>query len=111
MSGCIDALSARHVLAALGPDSVAVIPPSHGDHRRAAAALRHAHPGVPALARVLRGSGLGLRRALDARGRTGTHVVVLAGDGGTCDIGFQCLSSAAERNENILYFASTTRAT
>jgi pyruvate ferredoxin oxidoreductase beta subunit/2-oxoisovalerate ferredoxin oxidoreductase beta subunit len=30
-------------------------------------------------------------------------VVVFAGDGGTYDIGFQCLSSAAERNENILY--------
>jgi pyruvate ferredoxin oxidoreductase beta subunit/2-oxoisovalerate ferredoxin oxidoreductase beta subunit len=29
--------------------------------------------------------------------------VVLAGDGGTYDIGFQCLSSAAERNENVLY--------
>ena len=28
---------------------------------------------------------------------------MLAGDGGTYDIGFQCLSSAAERNENILY--------
>jgi pyruvate ferredoxin oxidoreductase beta subunit/2-oxoisovalerate ferredoxin oxidoreductase beta subunit len=27
-----------------------------------------------------------------------------AGDGGTYDIGFQALSSAAERNENILYF-------
>jgi pyruvate/2-oxoacid:ferredoxin oxidoreductase beta subunit len=31
-------------------------------------------------------------------------VIVLAGDGGTYDIGFQCMSSAAERNENILYF-------
>jgi pyruvate/2-oxoacid:ferredoxin oxidoreductase beta subunit len=31
-------------------------------------------------------------------------VIVLAGDGGTYDIGFQCLSSAAERNENIIYF-------
>jgi pyruvate ferredoxin oxidoreductase beta subunit/2-oxoisovalerate ferredoxin oxidoreductase beta subunit len=29
--------------------------------------------------------------------------VVLAGDGGTYDIGFQCLSSAAERNEDFLY--------
>ncbi len=28
---------------------------------------------------------------------------MLAGDGGTYDIGLQCLSSAAERNENILY--------
>jgi pyruvate ferredoxin oxidoreductase beta subunit/2-oxoisovalerate ferredoxin oxidoreductase beta subunit len=45
----------------------------------------------------------GLRRALDAQGRHDTHVIVLAGDGGTYDIGFQCLSSAAERDENILY--------
>jgi pyruvate/2-oxoacid:ferredoxin oxidoreductase beta subunit len=30
-------------------------------------------------------------------------VVVWAGDGGTFDIGFQALSAAAERNENILY--------
>ncbi|HPP84056.1 MAG TPA: thiamine pyrophosphate-dependent enzyme, partial [Rubrivivax sp.] len=45
----------------------------------------------------------GIRRALDAQGRRDTQVVVLAGDGGTYDIGFQCLSSAAERNENILY--------
>jgi pyruvate ferredoxin oxidoreductase beta subunit/2-oxoisovalerate ferredoxin oxidoreductase beta subunit len=46
----------------------------------------------------------GLRRALDARGEHDTHVIVLAGDGGTYDIGFQCLSSAAERNENFIYF-------
>ena len=46
----------------------------------------------------------GLRRALDARGERDTHVIVLAGDGGTYDIGFQCLSSAAERNENFIYF-------
>jgi pyruvate ferredoxin oxidoreductase beta subunit/2-oxoisovalerate ferredoxin oxidoreductase beta subunit len=46
----------------------------------------------------------GLRRALDARGERDTQVVVLAGDGGTYDIGFQCLSSAAERNENFIYF-------
>jgi pyruvate ferredoxin oxidoreductase beta subunit/2-oxoisovalerate ferredoxin oxidoreductase beta subunit len=45
----------------------------------------------------------GLRRALDAQGKRDTHVIVLAGDGGTYDIGFQCLSSAAERNENFIY--------
>jgi hypothetical protein len=45
----------------------------------------------------------GLRRALDAQGKRDTQVVVLAGDGGTYDIGFQCLSSAAERNEDFLY--------
>jgi pyruvate ferredoxin oxidoreductase beta subunit/2-oxoisovalerate ferredoxin oxidoreductase beta subunit len=46
----------------------------------------------------------GLRRALDAQGRHETQVIVLAGDGGTYDIGLQCLSSAAERNENMIYF-------
>jgi pyruvate ferredoxin oxidoreductase beta subunit/2-oxoisovalerate ferredoxin oxidoreductase beta subunit len=45
----------------------------------------------------------GLRRALDAKGKPDTQVLVLAGDGGTYDIGFQCLSSAAERNEDFLY--------
>ncbi|MDR3526136.1 MAG: thiamine pyrophosphate-dependent enzyme [Rhizomicrobium sp.] len=33
----------------------------------------------------------------------GTRVIVLAGDGGTFDIGFATLSAAAERNEDILF--------
>mgnify|MGYP002260537282 CR=1 FL=1 len=45
-----------------------------------------------------------LARALDAQGKRDTQVIVLAGDGGTYDIGFQCLSSAAERNEDFIYF-------
>jgi pyruvate ferredoxin oxidoreductase beta subunit/2-oxoisovalerate ferredoxin oxidoreductase beta subunit len=103
--GCIDALSARHVLAALGPDSVAVIPPScmaiiAGPQPLSGMRIPVYQPSLESSA----AAASGLRRALDARGRTDTHVVVLAGDGGTCDIGFQCLSSAAERNENILYF-------
>jgi pyruvate/2-oxoacid:ferredoxin oxidoreductase beta subunit len=32
-----------------------------------------------------------------------TRIIVLAGDGGTFDIGFACLSAAAERNEDILF--------
>jgi len=32
-----------------------------------------------------------------------TRVICLAGDGGTCDIGFASLSAAAERDEDILY--------
>jgi pyruvate ferredoxin oxidoreductase beta subunit/2-oxoisovalerate ferredoxin oxidoreductase beta subunit len=102
--GCIDALSARHVLAALGSDAVAVIPPS------CMAIIAGAQPlsafRIPVYQPSLESSAAaasGLRRALDARGRRDTHVVVLAGDGGTYDIGLQCLSSAAERNENILY--------
>src|SRR5919206_255273 len=44
------------------------------------------------------------RDRLDVQGKRSTQVVVFAGDGGTYDIGLQCLSSAAERNEDILYF-------
>jgi pyruvate ferredoxin oxidoreductase beta subunit/2-oxoisovalerate ferredoxin oxidoreductase beta subunit len=102
--GCIDALSARHVLSALGRDAAAVIPPS------CMAIIAGAQPlsamRIPVYQPSLESSAAaasGLRRALDASGRKDTHVVVLAGDGGTYDIGLQCLSSAAERNENILY--------
>lgn len=102
--GCIDALSARHVLAAVGPDAVAVIPPS------CMAIIAGPQPlsgmRIPVYQPTLESSAAaasGLRRALDARGRRDTVVLVLAGDGGTYDIGLQCLSSAAERNENILY--------
>ncbi|MBI4473906.1 MAG: pyruvate synthase subunit beta [Acidobacteria bacterium] len=48
-------------------------------------------------------SASGVRAALDARGIRDVHVIVLAGDGGTFDIGFQALSAAAERNENFIY--------
>jgi len=102
--GCLDALSARHVLSAIGRDAAAVIPPS------CMAIIAGAQPlsalQIPVYQPSLESSAAaasGLRRALDASGRKDTHVVVLAGDGGTYDIGLQCLSSAAERNENILY--------
>jgi pyruvate/2-oxoacid:ferredoxin oxidoreductase beta subunit len=102
--GCIEALSLRHVLAALGPDAVAVIPPSclaimAGPQPLSGLRIPVYQPPLASAA----ASASGLRRALDARGRKDTHVVVFAGDGGTYDIGLQCLSSAAERNENILY--------
>ena len=45
----------------------------------------------------------GLRHAYDVRGLKDVHVVCFAGDSGTADIGFQALSGAASRNENILY--------
>ena len=102
--GCIDALSVRHVLATLGPDTVAVVPPS------CMAIIAGPQPfsglRIPVYQPTLESSAAaasGLRRALDVRGRKDTQVVVLAGDGGTYDIGFQCLSSAAERNENMIY--------
>jgi pyruvate ferredoxin oxidoreductase beta subunit/2-oxoisovalerate ferredoxin oxidoreductase beta subunit len=102
--GCVDALSARHVLATLGPKTMAVVPPS------CMAVICGPQPysalKIPVYQTTLEASAAaasGLRRALDARGEHDTQVVVLAGDGGTYDIGFQCLSSAAERNEDFIY--------
>jgi len=103
--GCIDALSARHVLTAMGPNTMAVIPPS------CMAIIAGPQPysslKIPVYQPTLESSAAaatGLRRALDAKGKHDTQVIVLAGDGGTYDIGFQCLSSAAERNEDFIYF-------
>ncbi len=103
--GCIDALSVRHVLAALGPDTAAVVPPS------CMAIIAGPQPfsslKIPVYQTSLESSAAaasGLRRALDAQGKRSTLVAVFAGDGGTYDIGFQALSSAAERNEDFLYF-------
>jgi pyruvate/2-oxoacid:ferredoxin oxidoreductase beta subunit len=102
--GCIDALSVRHVLAGIGPDAVAVIPPScmaiiAGPQPYSSLKIPVYQPTLEASA----AAASGLRRALDAQGKRDTLVVVFAGDGGTYDIGFQCLSSAAERNEDFLY--------
>ena len=102
--GCAEPLSVRHLLDVLGPDTMAVIPPS------CMAIIAGAQPfsslRIPVYQPTLESSAAaasGLRRALDAQGRHDTQVIVLAGDGGTYDIGFQCLSSAAERNEDFLY--------
>jgi pyruvate/2-oxoacid:ferredoxin oxidoreductase beta subunit len=103
--GCVEALSVRHVLATMGPDTMAVIPPScmaiiSGPQPFSSLRIPVYQPTLEASA----AAASGLRRALDSQGKHETQVIVLAGDGGTYDIGFQCLSSAAERNENILYF-------
>ncbi|MBC5768122.1 thiamine pyrophosphate-dependent enzyme [Ramlibacter albus] len=102
--GCMEALSARHVLACMGPDTVAVIPPScmaiiAGPQPYSSLKIPVYQPTLEASA----AAASGLRRALDSQGKRGTQVLVLAGDGGTYDIGLQCLSSAAERNEDMLY--------
>jgi pyruvate ferredoxin oxidoreductase beta subunit/2-oxoisovalerate ferredoxin oxidoreductase beta subunit len=103
--GCIDALTVRHVLATLGPQTMAVVPPScmaviAGPQPYSSLRIPVYQPTLEASA----AAASGLRRALDARGERDTQVIVLAGDGGTYDIGFQCLSSAAERNEDLIYF-------
>jgi pyruvate/2-oxoacid:ferredoxin oxidoreductase beta subunit len=103
--GCIDALTVRHVLSAIGSNAVAVVPPScmaiiAGPQPFSSLRIPVYQPSLESSA----AAASGLRRALDAQGKRDTQVLVFAGDGGTYDIGFQCLSSAAERNEDLIYF-------
>ncbi len=103
--GCVEALAMRHILNTLGPDTVAVVPPS------CTAIICGAQPcsslKIPVYQTTLESSAAaacGVRRALDAKGKHDTTVIVMAGDGGTYDIGFQALSSAVERNEDMIFF-------
>lgn len=57
------------------------------------------HTAFPAGASV----ASGIKAGMEVRGRKGVNVLAWAGDGGTFDIGFQALSGAAERNEDIIY--------
>ncbi len=103
--GCIEALSVRHITAVLGTDAVAVVPPScmaiiAGPQPYSSLRIPVYQPSLESSA----AAATGLRRALDAEGKRDTLVAVFAGDGGTYDIGFQALSSAAERNEDFIYF-------
>lgn len=102
--GCIEALALRVILNTVGKDAIAVVSPS------CSAVICGAHPmsavRIPVFHTTLESaaaSASGIKRALNTQGKTDTTVVCLAGDGGTYDIGLQALSSAAERNEDILY--------
>ncbi len=102
--GCSEALAIRFILNTLGPDTIAVVPPS------CIAIISGPQPlssmRIPVYQTTLEASAAsaaGIKRALISQGNDHTAVVAIAGDGGTYDIGFQSLSSAAERNEDIIY--------
>ncbi len=103
-AGCVEALSMRVILNKVGANAVAVVPPSCtavicGPHPNSSVGIPVYHTSIESSA----ASASGVRRALNAQGKSDTTVLVMAGDGGTYDIGFQSLSSAVERNEDILY--------
>jgi pyruvate/2-oxoacid:ferredoxin oxidoreductase beta subunit len=61
---------------------------------------------VPTVMPLLSNSGAtmsGIKEGLARDGNSETTVVAFAGDGATADVGFQSVSGAAERNENIVY--------
>lgn len=102
--GCSEALAIRFILNTLGTDAIAVVPPS------CIAIISGPQPlssmRIPVYQTTLEASAAsaaGIKRALVSKGNHHTNVVAIAGDGGTYDIGFQALSAAAERNEDIIY--------
>ena len=102
--GCSAVLAMRWVLKALGPKTIMVIPP--GCSGPIAGGFPISALKIPIL-RIAFGttasSASGIRAALNATGKKNINVLAWAGDGATLDIGLQALSSAAERNDDIIY--------
>ena len=109
--GCGWSLLVRHLASILGQDTVYVVPAScfsiitgpYPLNDLKANIVHTVFPGASATA-------TGVRAALDRQGKEETIVAVLAGDGGTFDIGLQALSGAAARGENILYICNNNGA-
>lgn len=102
--GCGPAIAVRHMVKVTAYRAVIVIPASCWSIISGVVPLRALetvvmHCPFPAAA----ATGSGIKKGLEAVGDHKTQVIVLAGDGGTFDIGLQGLSGAAERNEDIIF--------
>lgn len=101
-AGCQAILAFRLALKVLGKDTVLVNPAG-------CMTLSAVYPftpyGVPWVHGAIENASAvasGVKAGLRASGKQ-AHVVCQAGDGATYDIGFQSLSGAAQRNEDIIY--------
>ena len=102
--GCGLTMAYRHVLKALGRNTVVVTTAGCGSvvagyYPMTSIKVPFFHCSFGTAA----STAAGLRAGLDMMGKEKTHVLAWAGDGGTFDIGLQSLSGAAERNDNVLY--------
>ena len=102
--GCGAAIAMRFVLKALGEKTIMVMPACcwsiiAGPYPQSSLKIPMLHTAFETGGAV----ASGVRAALDVKGDSESTVVAWAGDGGTFDIGFQALSGAVERNENVLY--------
>ncbi len=102
--GCGAVLAVRYLARILGPDLVMAITASCWSIIAASPPLTAMkcpilHCPFPSAGSV----GSGLKRGLALKGHDKVTVVVLAGDGGTFDIGLQALSGAAQRNEDYIF--------
>jgi phenylglyoxylate dehydrogenase beta subunit len=103
--GCNTELLIRHALRRVGPETVLATPPgcvpgmgAVGHNGQTGAKVPVFHPLLTNTAAML----TGIRRYYKRKGRKVT-AMALAGDGGASDVGFQSLSGAAERGEQLLY--------
>ena len=103
--GCNMEILVRHTLRHVGPDTVLAAPPgclpgvcAVGFNANTGSRVSSFHPLLTNTASML----AGLRRYYKRIGRDVTPLA-LAGDGGAADVGFQSLSGAAERGEEILF--------
>lgn len=103
--GCNTELLMRHALRRVGPDTVLATPPgcvpgmgSVGYNGVTGTKVPVFHPLLTNTAPML----AGIKRQLKRSGREVTAMAI-AGDGGASDVGFQSLSGAAERGEQVLF--------
>ncbi|HHV57292.1 MAG TPA: NADH-dependent phenylglyoxylate [Firmicutes bacterium] len=104
--GCAAELALRTVMRVLGPDTILGIPPGCMAGAGAVGWNRLSGVKVPVTIPLLDNTASllsGVRRQYLRQGRDNVKVVAFAGDGATADAGFQALSGAAERGENIIY--------
>ncbi len=101
--GCGQALAARLVLEAAGPD--VIVANATGCLEIFTTPWPQSAWTVPWIHSLFENAAAvaaGIEVALRAQGRT-TRVLAFAGDGGTFDIGFQALSGMLERNHDVLF--------
>ncbi len=100
--GCTQVLSFRHALKVLGPNTIVI-----NSTGCLAVVMQMAVPKVPHFHVLFENSAAvmsGIDDALKVMGkREGVNLLVVAGDGGTADIGLSALSGAIERNQDFIY--------
>ncbi|MFH2136488.1 MAG: thiamine pyrophosphate-dependent enzyme [Patescibacteria group bacterium] len=103
-AGCGELLAARHVIDALGKETIVVS--ATGCLEVTTTPTPHSSWKVPWIHSLFENApsvASGVLAALQARGDKKTTVAVFAGDGSTFDIGFGALSGLWTRHENIIY--------
>jgi pyruvate ferredoxin oxidoreductase beta subunit/phenylglyoxylate dehydrogenase beta subunit len=104
--GCAAELCLRTVMKVMGENTVLGVPPGCMAGAGAVGWNRLAGVKVPITIPLLDNTPAllsGMKRFYHVQGRDDVRVVAFAGDGATGDAGFQSLSGAAERREQIIY--------